>query len=203
MNSEFIQELKVKQDTLDVTQAHLRAATRELAEQRKQIQLCQSRCNEFDQVSQRVRNLAKAIADEDKFDWSGRDSVDRRDGSNSNTSDHRQQEFIFPAVIQGAHAPPSRLDEPPPIPAENSMAALVRLRRLKRWQDRTEQLIHERVKTLQGVSLTKELQAKKLVSICSNVSLDKVDEVRAILVIPMANPPDSGFVATRRSSLVV
>lgn len=177
LNTDFIAELKSKQDSLDVTQAHLRAATRELAEQRKQIQQCQARCNECDQVSQRLRNLAKAIADEDKFDWSGQTKKDGRDTCDGATTELRQQEFVFPAMIAGAVPTPSHWDEPPPIPADDSPAALVRLRRLKRWHDRAQQLMDERLKTLQGVSLTKELQAKKLVSICSNVALDKVDDV--------------------------
>ena len=36
LSADFAAEIKTKQDSLDVTQAHLRAATRELSEQRKQ-----------------------------------------------------------------------------------------------------------------------------------------------------------------------
>ncbi|KAJ4469527.1 transcription factor [Lentinula aciculospora] len=73
--TEFQAEIKVKQDALDVTQAHLRAATRELSEQRKQIQSWQSRCSELDLVAQRVKNLEKAIEEEDTWDWTGRSKL--------------------------------------------------------------------------------------------------------------------------------
>src|SRR6266511_2420581 len=76
LSHEFQTEIKIKQDALDVTQAHLRAATRELAEQRKQIQTWQNRCGELDQVNQRVRNVQKALTEEDLFDWTGRTDLD-------------------------------------------------------------------------------------------------------------------------------
>src|SRR6202034_4094700 len=79
LSSDFSNEIKAKQDSLDVTQAHLRAATRELSEQRKQIQAWQSRCAELDQVNQRVRNVDKALKDEDQFDWTGRTDLDGKD----------------------------------------------------------------------------------------------------------------------------
>ena len=69
LSSEFQGEIKTKQDALDVTQAHLRAATRELSEQRKQIQAWQARCGELDQINQRVRNVERALVDEEQFDW--------------------------------------------------------------------------------------------------------------------------------------
>ena len=71
---EFSAEIKSKQDALDITQAHLRAATRELAEQRKQIQIWQAKCGELDLITQRMRNIEKAIEEEDKFDWTGTQS---------------------------------------------------------------------------------------------------------------------------------
>src|SRR5262245_43142476 len=72
LSVDFSLEIKNKQDSLDVTQAHLRAATRELSEQRKQLQTWQSRCAELDQTNQRIRNLDKALLDEEQFDWTGR-----------------------------------------------------------------------------------------------------------------------------------
>lgn len=72
LSTEFQSEVKSKQDALDVTQAHLRAATRELSEQRKHIQVWQARCAELDMLGQRVKNVEKAIEEEDLFDWTGR-----------------------------------------------------------------------------------------------------------------------------------
>src|ERR1700759_1400452 len=75
LSTDFQTEIKSKQDALDVTQAHLRAATLELAEQRKQIQTWQGKCGELDQIKQRVRNVEQALTDEDQFDWTGRTNL--------------------------------------------------------------------------------------------------------------------------------
>ncbi|EEB92865.1 hypothetical protein MPER_08562 [Moniliophthora perniciosa FA553] len=72
LSAEFQSEIKVKQDALDVTQAHLRVATRELSEQRRQIQSWQTKCAEMDTLGQRVKNLEKALEEEDMWDWTGR-----------------------------------------------------------------------------------------------------------------------------------
>ena len=65
LGTDFTAEVKSKQDVLDVTQAHLRAATRELSEQRKQIQSVQAQCAELDLVNQRTRNLEKALEEQE------------------------------------------------------------------------------------------------------------------------------------------
>ncbi|KAG5220098.1 transcriptional regulator swi [Salix suchowensis] len=79
LSAEFQGEIKAKQDALDVTTVHLRAATRELSEQRKHMQHWQSRLGELSQVTQRIRNVEKATADEDNFDWTGRTDINGED----------------------------------------------------------------------------------------------------------------------------
>ncbi|KAK0194660.1 hypothetical protein F5146DRAFT_1102113 [Armillaria mellea] len=64
-------KIKGKQDALDVTQAHLRAVTRELSEQRKQIHMWQGCCAELDMLAQRVQNVEHAVEEEVQFDWMG------------------------------------------------------------------------------------------------------------------------------------
>ena len=83
LGNDFTAEVKSKQDLLDVTQVHLRAATRELSETRRQIQHWQARCGELDQTAQRVRNLERALTDEDNFDWTGRTEWDGSDAGPS------------------------------------------------------------------------------------------------------------------------
>ena len=75
LSSDFSAEIKSKQEAFDVTQAQLRAATRELAEQRKQIILWQQKCVEQDQIKQRIQNTEKALAREDEVDWTGHFSL--------------------------------------------------------------------------------------------------------------------------------
>lgn len=179
--SEFAAEIKTKQDTLDVTQAHLRAATRELAEQRKQIQTWQSHCAELDLVTQRTRNLEKALQDEDNFDWTGRTDPDGSDGSINGgpAFQNRGQGPMMAGSVDIAF----NLDEEPTVPLSDSPASLIRLKRLKQWHTRIEKLMEQRLQTLQGASAEREFQCKKIVSLCTGVPIDKVEEVSLLNMV--------------------
>lgn len=167
LGADFATEAKSKQDALDVTQVHLRAATRELSEQRRQIQHWQARCGELDQTTQRVRNLERALSDEDAFDWTGR----------SEPSAQSQTQAAAAAGSAVDMPMPANLDVDPTVPLGDSAAALVRLRRMKMWYARVEQLLETRMRSLQGASAEKEFQCKKIVALCTGVPIDRVEEV--------------------------
>jgi regulatory protein SWI6 len=178
LSTEFQGEIKSKQDALDVTQAHLRAATRELSEQRKQISVWQQRCGELDQLNQRVRNVEKAIADEDQFDWTGRTDLDGSNALRSAGPAFRRRGASSTIVGIGGSVDVSfTVDAEPPVPSTDSVANLIRLRRLKLWHLRMEELMKARLKTLQGASAEKEYQCKKIVALCTGMPIDKVEEV--------------------------
>jgi hypothetical protein len=181
LSTDFQGEIKSKQDTLDVTQAHLRAATRELSEQRKQIQSWQGRCGELDQISQRVRNVEKAIMDEDQFDWSGRTNLNGNDIHESAGPAFQWRGTNSTMVGMGGSVDISfSVDVEPPIPTNDSVASLIRLRRLKLWHTRMEQLMASRLRGLQGASAEKEYQCKKIVALCTGIAIDKVEEVSCV-----------------------
>jgi regulatory protein SWI6 len=178
LSTDFQGEIKSKQDALDVTQAHLRAATRELSEQRKQIQAWQARCGELDQTSQRVRNVEKAIIEEDQFDWSGRTDLNGNDARESAGPSFQWRGTNSTMVGMGGSVDISFSLEPePPMPTTDSEASLVRLRRMKLWHMRMEELMASRLKGLQGASAEKEYQCKKIVALCTGIAIDKVEEV--------------------------
>jgi regulatory protein SWI6 len=177
LSAEFTAEIKVKQDALDVSQAHLRAATRELSEQRKQIQLWQGKCAEQDQVNQRVRNLERAIALEDKFDWTGRTKLDAHDAVPISGSAFKWRGQHSTIAALGDIA--INLDPEPNIPLGDSELALIRLRRLKMWQDRAEVLMKTRLDGLRGTNAEKEYQFKKIVSLCTSIPMDRVEAVKS------------------------
>ncbi|OJT02894.1 Start control protein cdc10 [Trametes pubescens] len=178
LGSEFSAEVKTKQDQLDVTQAHLRAATRELSEQRKQIQQWQGRCGELDQTTQRIRNLEKALTDENNFDWTGRTELDGSDaGPSSGPAFQARGSASALTGVGGAGDMPAHLDVDPTIPLGDSVANLIKMRRLKMWYTRVEQLMEARLRSLEGASAQKEYECKKIVALCTGVPLDKVDEV--------------------------
>jgi len=183
LSTEFSVEIKAKQDSLDVTQAHLRAATRELSEQRKQIQAWQARCAELDQINQRVRNLDKALADEDNFDWTGRTDLAGHDAAKTAGSafQWRGQNSTM-AGLGGSVDLSFNVEAEPPLPTTDTLQSLIRLRRLQLWHTRMEELTQQRLKSLQGASLVKEYQCKKIVALCTGIPIDKVEEVRRVFV---------------------
>ena len=176
LGTDFAAEVKSKQDALDVTQVHLRAATRELSEQRRQIQQWQARCGELDQTAQRVRNLERAMTDEDAFDWTGRTELDGSNGA-SKAGPAFQARGEDLAGVGGGVDMPANLDVDPTVPLGDTAATLVRLRRLKMWYGRVEALMEARLQSLQGASAEKEFQCKKIVALCTGVPIDKVEEV--------------------------
>lgn len=184
LSAEFSAELKTKQDSLDVTQAHLRAATRELSEQRKQIQLWQNRCAELDQVHQRIRNLEKAIAEEDNFDWTGRTDLSGRDGREAAGPGFQWRGPSSTMVgVAGSMDISFSVETEPPIPTTDSLASLIRMRRLNMWYLRMEELMEGKLKSLQGASAEKEYQCKKIVSLCTGIPVDKVEDVSRLVVV--------------------
>lgn len=182
LQNDFAAEVKTKQDTLDVTQAHLRAATRELSEQRKQIFVVQAQCAELDLVNQRIRNLEKALEGEDQFDWTGRTELDGSDaGSVAGLAFRLRGLSSTMAGIGGGVDLSFSLDSEPAVPMTDSMQNLIRLRRLSMWLTRIEKLVEQRLSKLQGASAEKEFLCKKIVALCTNVPLDKVEDVSLVL----------------------
>lgn len=193
LSSDFNSEIKTKQDDLDVTQAHLRAATRELAEQRKQIQHWHSRCTELDQVQQRMRNLERALKEEDDFDWSGRTELD---GSPASSDAGLAFRYWGPssAFNLGSIDIPINLDVDPPLPLPDTAASFVRLQRLKAWHTRMEAQVKRRISALQGASAEKESQYRKIISLCTGVHADEVDKFIEPLVAALESDGVVDFV---------
>ncbi|CEL56203.1 Start control protein cdc10 OS=Schizosaccharomyces pombe (strain 972 / ATCC 24843) GN=cdc10 PE=1 SV=1 [Rhizoctonia solani AG-1 IB] len=207
LTADFHAEIKSKQDSLDVAQAHLRAATRELADQRRHIAAAQARLASLDQARQRARNVSRTIKDEVSFDWTGRTEVN---GTPAHASRGVAFQYRGPSSMLAADtmaptedAPrvditaaagegtanldisPSSLDVDPPLPApgNDTIATLVRLRRLKMWHTRIEELVRERMDATRGAGAEKEFQCKKIVSLCTGVPVDRIESMLENLLI--------------------
>ncbi|KAF8216496.1 hypothetical protein K438DRAFT_1953429 [Mycena galopus ATCC 62051] len=226
LSTDFQSEIKSKQDALDVTQAHLRAATRELSEQRKQIQAWQARCGELDQISQRVRNIEKALIEEDQFDWTGRSNgsgdpdaegevEDETEDVNAGDENNGGPAFQWRGTnstmvgVGGSIDISANVEAEPPIPPTDSVANLIRLRRLKLWHARMEDLMKARLKGLQGASAEKEYQCKKIVALCAQIPIDKVEEMLENLVVAVESESQivdisrvSGFMQKVRDGVI-
>ncbi|KAK0489174.1 transcription factor [Armillaria novae-zelandiae] len=205
LSTEFQTEIKSKQDALDVTQAHLRAATRELSEQRKQIQMWQGRCAELDMLAQRVRNVEHAIEEEVQFDWTGR-------GGESVGVEDKSPAFRYrgpSSTMTGTQAPVVTVDVDPPMPTGDSAASLIRLRRLKMWHEKMEEIAEHRMKGLRGASAEKEFMCRKIVALCTGIGVDKVEEMLDSLLVAVESEAQvvdigrvSGFMQKVRDGII-
>jgi regulatory protein SWI6 len=178
LEADFAIEVKAKQDQLDVTQGQLRAATRELAEQRRQMQLWQATCAELDEVQQRIRNVERAIRDEEKFDWVVSKSAE------SNMIGDRTSDATTQVAGSMMEIDVMSSDSEPVVPPTNTLASLIQLRRLKTWHSQIESAMNDRLSKLKGASAEKEFQCKKIVSLCTGVALENVEAVCFILSVP-------------------
>ncbi|GJE91186.1 apses-domain-containing protein [Phanerochaete sordida] len=210
LQTDFTAEVKTKQDSLDVTQAHLRAATRELSEQRKQISSVQSQCAELDLINQRIRNLEKALEEEDKFDWTGRTELDGSDaGPVAGLAFRLRGPGSTMAGLDGSVDLSFSLDSEPAVPSTDSAQSLIRLRRLNMWHTRVEKLVEQRLSKLQGASAEKEFLCKKIVALCTGVPIDKVEDLLENLVIAVESESQvidigrvSGFMQKVRNGIM-
>ncbi|PCH44340.1 apses-domain-containing protein [Wolfiporia cocos MD-104 SS10] len=204
LGNDFTTEIKTKQDALDVTQVHLRAATRELSEQRKQIQSWTARCSEVDQIHQRIRNLRKALDDEDRFDWTG-----RTEGPSTNPAFRMRGPNSTMLNLGSSVELSFTVDTEPAVPPGDSVATLIRLRRMKMWHERVEQLMQARMGALQGASAEKEFQCKKIVALCTGAPIDKIEDMLDNLVLAVESESQvidigraSGFMQKVKSGVI-
>lgn len=175
--SEFQTELATKTDVLEKTRTQLRASTRDLAEQRKEIAVWRSKVAEVDEREQRVRNLERALEDEDQFDWTGRTEVD---GSPALREAGPAFTYRGPASTL-SNLPAGILiefDADPPPPAGDADAnSLAHLLRLQSWYARVMGLLEHRIERLAGGNAEQELRLRKVVAHCCGVEPDRIESM--------------------------
>ncbi|KZS94337.1 apses-domain-containing protein [Sistotremastrum niveocremeum HHB9708] len=202
LRDEYSVEIKKKTDSLEGIQGKLKAATRQLAEQRRQIASWQAKCSELDQVQQKIRNLERGMEAEDSFDWTGRTELD----GTPSTVESAGPAFVnrgptstlamLDSVVLDV-AP--NLDADPTITVGNTRQSLVRLRRLLTWHRRADALLQGRIEALHGASAEKELMCKRILSASTGVPVDDIEKMTGQLVIAVDSEPqmvDLGRVAS-------
>lgn len=165
LQSQFTDELKLKQDSLDKAQAALRGQTRTLADARKAQTAEKERKAELDQVQARIRNLEHALRAEDGFDWAGR-AVAAFGGADADAMD------VDADDAAGAEDP----DLPPAD--DCSAEALLRLRRMRAWHARIEGLVGGRIGGLKNAGVEKEYMYRKVIAICTGIPFEVIEQVR-------------------------
>lgn len=74
--SDFKAEIQSRSDSLARTKNQLHLATKELAEQRATISSLKEQAKTLELTRFRIKNLERALAEEDSFDWTGRTGLD-------------------------------------------------------------------------------------------------------------------------------
>lgn len=175
LSADFTLEVKDRTDALERTQVQLRTSTRELSDQRKQVSLWRTKVAEVDDKAQRIKNLERALAEEDSFDWTGRTEID---GSPSTLSAGLSFTYRGPGSTL-SNLPPGisiEFDADPPLPPNDSdRGSLVHLVRLQTWYDRVVDLLRQRVERLQGGNAEHEQRLQKIVAGCCGVEPDRVE----------------------------
>ncbi|KAF8317750.1 uncharacterized protein EI90DRAFT_3084885 [Cantharellus anzutake] len=177
LDIEFNEEAETKRKQLDDIQNRLRTATRELASQRRLIQHWQAACSELDQILERIKNV-KGARDSDQNLFHIKAGTASRSGS---------------------------LD--PPLLEDDYPVSLTTLRRKRFWHSHANQIISDRLSFMKGQNAEKELQCKKLVSLCTGVPLENVEPMLENLLVAMESDgtvPEigrvSGFMQKIKSS---
>lgn len=174
LSSEFDAEVKTKADALESTRIQVRAATRELAERRQEVESWRVKVTEVDDKQQRIRNLERAIAEEDSFDWTGRTEVD-----GSPAVEQAGPGFTYRGPQSTLSGLPSGIniefDADPLGPTEGASNALVHLMRLQAWYQRVTGLLDERVRRLEGSETEQEKKLQRIVAKSCGVEPERVE----------------------------
>ena len=75
------------------------------------------------------------------------------------------------------------LGEEVPLPDRGAEGAVIQLRRVSMWEDRMMAVLEEKMNALEGESADKAVKYRRLVHKCTQVPVDKVDEVSGSNVV--------------------
>jgi len=186
LSSSFDAELQVKADELAAKKEHLRAVAAELADARGALSHWRAEAALADEAAQRAQNLARAIDDEDSFDWTGRTEIDGQPASQLAGPGfaYRGPESTLRNLPSGMSiefdADPALpdLDDPEGVSGES----LVFLLRLQAWYERVEGLTRQRVERLEGGNGELEAKLRRIVAGCCGVDEEQVDSMLEGLV---------------------
>lgn len=183
INETFSNEITAKQTVLNQTEQNVRHATRSLADKRQQIHRSQLALNELEQIARKAENARKALTTAASQDWTGRSNASSPHGPAFNPiPSHVEQPQSLP--VTGTDIPMSESGE---------QDAVIKLRRLRDWEQRTAKILDERIQALEGEGLEKELKYRRLVSLCTKVPVEKVDGMLEHLTSAVSIAHDLGY----------
>lgn len=162
LTSDFDEEIRSRSTALEGVRSQLKMASRELTEQRRQLEEYKHELDGVSLVELRLKKLRKAIAEEDRFDWTGRSEVDGSAGRAGKAFEYRG----VGSTILGLSSDQIglELDPDPPVPDIDTPGSLIYLRRLQSWYRRALDLMRERIRMTKGCDLAQEAKYLKIIS---------------------------------------
>jgi regulatory protein SWI6 len=172
-----------KREQLGLVQAQLHAATSELAQYRREIQRLQLQNTALDNIAQKVKNLEISLDDEATYAWADGAKIGTPKPEIALTAGPMRVDDSCLASMSSSSDSEGSLRENGAVfrlPSANTLECLVQLRKMKAWQSRSDTILSEQSANIKERSTEKELQCKQIVSLCTGVALEHIDEVTSI-----------------------
>ncbi|KAG0020023.1 transcriptional regulator swi6 [Entomortierella chlamydospora] len=182
LDLEFSHEIMARQSQLQDAQAQLRQSTSELSNTRRTIKQCRAEVLQLTEAQQKIKNLEQSLEEESR----------KTRGQKGYTSTLRQKETVNEDIDQLFCTPvrPSpRVDADEssgPTEKERELTAQEEILMLKARilaYEQNEKELAQEFAVAKDQSLERELQCRKVISICCNIPLEKVDEMLVPLTL--------------------
>ncbi|KAK9893697.1 hypothetical protein P389DRAFT_107116 [Cystobasidium minutum MCA 4210] len=215
-STDFQNELSSRSESLERTRNELFIATKELKDQRAQVAALKEKVRAVELSKWRIKNLERALEEEDRFDWTGRSTVggepafsDKTATAEQDTDDQLAESSLAVQKAafehRGANSTlgalaavnmPKNIEADPPLPASagpsspsasptdskppsasasngQTQLTLAQLRRMVVWYTRIIALLKERIEQTEENVGEMELDARKVVKLCTGVQEDE------------------------------
>lgn len=177
INETFSSEILAKQTVLNQTEQNVRHATRSLADKRQQIHRSQIALTELEQIGRKSENIRRVLPTLESQDWTGRSDSQPVGPAFRPIPKHVEQPTVT-SVSSGTEIG---------LPGVGEPNAVVTLRRMLEWEKRAAQMLEQRIQSLEGEGLEKELKYRRLVALCTKVPVEKVDGVSQLCIAKVSN----------------
>ncbi|KAG0293665.1 transcriptional regulator swi6 [Dissophora globulifera] len=190
LDLEFSHEIMARQGQLQDTQALLRHATSELSETRRAIKQFRSQAVQLAEAQQKIKNLELSLEEESQKTrgQKGYSSTLRQNSSVSEDIDRALYVAARPSPLPGeeANGSDNAKEKEKERGSQLKEEVLLLRARILAYEQNENELSKELVE-IKDQSLDKELQCRKVISICCNIPLEKVDE----MLVPLTQAVES------------
>ncbi|KAG0029804.1 transcriptional regulator swi6 [Podila clonocystis] len=176
LDLEFSQEIMARQGQLQDTQALLRHATRDLTETRQTIKHFREQAQVLAEAQQRIKNLEASLEEEVQ-------KTQAQKGFTSKLRNGDDVDLLFNVKKPTTQGAVSGQGADLATRERKAEEYLISLRaRVYAYQKNDEELTQE-LAEIKGKSPAKELQCKKVIAICCDIPLEKVDDLLGPLTL--------------------